>query len=218
MGKQHSKNNKRRTTTKKIKSRYFYDNTIHIIEVDPQNIKIKTTIGTLQQDGINGTYYNLKGKEIYGVAIQDNKPLEKNSYVTNYNGYKRATIYYNGKEIKQKSIYNAKTEIQDNIKWAISGTELYPYYNPKKEGFIGQYADILRKTNHTAIGYNKNKIYLMVATNQTLDNFRKNILNSKVAFEGIINLDGGGSTQMRYQGKGIIVSSRKLNHYIAIEE
>ena len=114
-------------------------------------------------------------------------------------------------------VYNAKAEIKEPIKWAISGISLYPTYDPKAEGFVGVYADVLRATKHTAIGYKGTKIYL-IATDKaiTLENFRKNLLNSSLAFDGLINLDGGGSTQMNFNGKKIISSARPLNHAVRV--
>lgn len=114
-------------------------------------------------------------------------------------------------------VYNAKAEIKEPIKWAISGVSLYPTYDPKSEGFVGAYADVLRVTKHTAIGYKGNKIYLIATDNAiTLENFRKKLLNSEIAFDGLINLDGGGSTQMNFNGKKIISSVRPLNHTVRV--
>lgn len=171
----------------------------------------------MQDSGVNGTFYRIGGSEIYGIAIQNGKPLEENSYVSNFSGYKRGTIYFDGAQVHHQMVYNAKTEIKEQIKWAISGVSLYPTYDPKSEGFVGAYADVLRATKHTAIGYKGNKIYL-IATDKTmtLENFRKNLLNSAIAFDGLINLDGGGSTQMNFNGKKIITSVRPLNHAVRV--
>ena len=177
----------------------------------------KTPLRPLSVDGINGTFYNLRGKEIYGLAMQDGKEIETNSYVTNFQGLKRGVIYFDGNHPHRAMVYNAKTEIKSAIKWAISGISLYPIYDPKAEGFTGVYADVLRATKHTALGFKGDKVYL-IASNKalTLENFRNGLLNSKIAFDGLINLDGGGSTQMTFGGKKIISSSRVLNHVIKV--
>lgn len=189
-----------------------------IIETTPDNIRIeKTSLKPLAVDGINGTFYNLKGSEIYGLAMQDGKEIETNSYVTNFDGLKRGVIYFDGDKLHHAMVYNAKTEIKDNIKWAISGISLYPVYNPKAEGFVGAYADVLRATKHTAIGFKGNKVYLIASDKSlTLDEFRRGLLNSKIAFDGLINLDGGGSTQMNFGGKKVISSVRSLNHCVRL--
>lgn len=189
-----------------------------VIETTADNIRVeKTSLKPLSVNGINGTFYNLKGSEIYGLAMQDGKEIETNSYVTNFQGLKRGVIYFDGNKLHHAMIYNAKTEIKDKIKWAISGISLYPTYNPKSEGFVGVYADVLRATKHTAIGFKENKVYL-IASNKalTLENFRNGLLNSAIAFDGLINLDGGGSTQMSFGGKKVISSTRPLNHCIRL--
>lgn len=150
--------------------------------------------------------------------MQDGKPLEVNSFVSNFVGLKRGTIWYDGEKMHQDRIYNTKTEIKTPIKWAISGIMLYPTYNPKIEGFTGRYADVLRRCNHTAIGFKGSKIYLIVGRDLSLLDFRNRILNSKVAFDGLIGLDGGGSSQMKYKGKDILRSSRVLNHGVFLKE
>lgn len=114
-------------------------------------------------------------------------------------------------------VCNAKAEIKTPIKWAISGVSLYPAYDPKAEGFVGAYADVLRETKHTALGYKGNKIYLIASDKAlTLENFRNGLLNSSISFDGLINLDGGGSTQMSFNGKKIISSVRPLNHAVKV--
>ena len=188
------------------------------IETTADNIRIeKTQLKPLNVDGINGTFYNLKGPEIYGLAMQDNKEIETNSYVTNFQGLKRGTIYFDGGKLHHQMVYNAKTEIKNPIKWAISGISLYPIYNPKAEGFTGAYADVLRATKHTVLGFKGNKVYLIASDKAlTLENFRNGLLNSPIAFDGLINLDGGGSTQMTFGGKKLISSVRALNHHIRL--
>ena len=189
-----------------------------VIETTADNIKIeKTSLKPLSVDGINGTFYNLRGSEIYGLAMQDGKEIETNSYVTNFDGLKRGTIYFDGNKMHHAMVYNAKTEIKDKIKWAISGISLYPIYNPKAEGFVGAYADVLRATKHTALGFKENKVYLIASGKSlTLDDFRRGLLNSNLAFDGLINLDGGGSTQMNFGGKKLISSTRSLNHCVRL--
>lgn len=189
-----------------------------VIKTTANNIRIeRTSLKPLSMDGINGTFYNLKGSEIYGLAMQDNKEIETNSYVTNFQGLKRGTIYFNGSKLHHAMVYNARTEIKDFIKWGISGISLYPIYNPRAEGFTGAYADVLRATKHTALGFKGDKVYLIASDKSlTLDDFRKGLLNSRIAFDGLINLDGGGSTQMTFDGKKLISSVRALNHCVRL--
>lgn len=203
-------------------SKYFKSNDLDFIETDADNIEIgkleNTPLSKANKSGINGTFYSIGGNNIFGVAMQDGKPLAVNSFVSNFVGLKRGTIWYDGKKMNVDRIYNTKTEIKTPIKWAISGIMLYPSYNPGLEGFNGKYADVLRRCNHTAIGFKENKIYLIVGKDLSLLDFRNKILNSKVAFDGIIALDGGGSTQMKFKGKDILRSPRVLNHGVFLKE
>ena len=200
------------------KARHFTMGDYEVIETTADNIRIeRTSLKPLSVDGINGTFYNLKGSEIYGLAIQDGKEIETNSYVTNFHGLKRGTIYFDGKKLHHAMIYNAKSEIKDFIKWGISGISLYPTYDPKAEGFTGAYADVLRATKHTALGFKRDRVYLIASDKAlTLDSFRNGLLNSDIAFDGLINLDGGGSTQMSFGGKKLISSVRALNHCVRL--
>ena len=189
-----------------------------VIETTADNIRVeRTSLKPLSVDGINGTFYNLRGKEIYGLAMQDGKEIETNSYLTNFQGLKRGAIYYDGKKLHHDMIYNAKLDIKEFIKWGISGISLYPLYIPRTEGFTGAYADVLRATKHTALGYKGDRVYLIASDKAlTLDNFRNGLLNSSISFDGLINLDGGGSTQMNFGGKKVISSVRALNHHIRL--
>lgn len=114
-------------------------------------------------------------------------------------------------------IYNIRTEVHTDVRWAISGISLYPVWDTKKEGFVGPYVDVLRATAHTAIGFRGKKVYLIASDRKyTLEEFRNRILNSSIGFDGLIALDGGGSTQMNFGGKKLISSVRPLNHVVRL--
>ncbi|WP_127725412.1 phosphodiester glycosidase family protein [Anaerosphaera multitolerans] len=198
---------------------------MHVIETTPEHIKMSLangkTLNLLKKNGMSGTFFwtgSPKDSKLNGghLVMQDNKELNINGHVTNYNGLKRGVLIFDGKNVIFKRIYNIKAEYQGNIKWAIGGLSLYPFYNPTAEGFTGQYADVLKKTNHSAIGVsNGGKIYLISVKNRTVNEFRNDMLNSKLGFKALINLDGGGTTQM-YFDKSIISSTRGLNHFIEV--
>lgn len=200
------------------KARQYSMGDYEIIETTADNVRIeRTSLKPLSVDGINGTFYNLKGSEIYGLAMQDGKEIETNSYVTNFQGLKRGVIYFDGEKLHHAMVYNARTEIKEPIKWGISGISLYPTYDPKSEGFTGAYADVLRATKHTALGFKGDKVYLIASDKAlTLDSFRNGLLNSSISFDGLISLDGGGSTQMSFGGKKLIPSVRALNHCVRL--
>lgn len=212
--------NKKPTNQPKETSKYFKGNGLDFIETSADNIEIKKvlnqSLSNSKNNGINGTFYATGKPYIYGIAMQDGRPIDTNSFVTTFNGTKRGTIWYDNKRLYVGRVCNTKQEIKTLIKWAVSGLMLYPYYDPAREGFTGKYADVLRKCNHTAIGYKGKTVYLIVGKDLTLLDFRNKILNSKVAFDGLIALDGGGSSQMRFDGKDIMKSTRPLNHCISL--
>lgn len=202
-----------------------------MIETTPDNISMEKaqgkTLSQLKKNGMSGTFF-WTGKPTSlthnggHLVMQDNKPLNENGYVTEYDpSVKRPVLIYDGKNTIFKRLNNIYEEYSGNIKWAIGGgPTLYPngLYNPKNDGFTGAQAGVLGTSNHSAIGYGNNgKIYLISALNLSLDNFRISILNSPLGFKYLINLDGGGTTQMYYD-KSIIDSSRGLNHFIHVKE
>lgn len=132
--------------------------------------------------------------------------------------FKRGTILFTDGILKCERIYNIKDEVKTKIDWAISGIMLYPSYNPVLEGFTKPYDDVLRATSHTAIGFKGNKVYLIASDKSlSMKAFRDGLLNSRIAFDGLIALDGGGSTQLNYGGAGI-KSNRKVGSIISIKE
>lgn len=199
------------------KSSYSLNNGLHTIKAKAKNIKISLANGKpLLKNGINGGFFNVSnpgGKDsCWGIAMQDNKPLNINSYVSNYEGKYRGTLIFDGEKVTFKRIYNIKSEWKGNVKWAISGFSMKPTYAPKEEGILD---DVLRKTNHSAIGFEKDNIYLFAMENIMFSAFRTEIFNQYPKLEGLIGLDGGGSTQLRHE-KPLIRSTRGLNHFVEV--
>ena len=112
-------------------------------------------------------------------------------------------IYKDGKVDLQKitDVYNIKDF--KNVKLAVGGIGLRNTldntfkYNPAAEGFKGTYADVLRKTNKTVIGYSKitGKVYLLAVRNITHGDLIK-LISTGEEYDIALSLDGGGSTFM----------------------
>ena len=89
------------------------------------------------------------------------------------------------------------------VKFAVGGMTLLPeaMYDAKAESIA---PDVLRYAWHTAIGYNADtdEVYL-ITTNERCDmhGFMQKI--KSVGCTHAVALDGGGSTQMFYKGRGI---------------
>ena len=97
-------------------------------------------------------------------------------------------IYVNDKgEIKAKRcLYSS--EIEEDVVNAIGGVGLHNY-DPKAEGFTGAYADVLRKTYHTALGHD-GKSWLGVYAYGTGEQIRS-LMIDKLKCKVAIMLDGG---------------------------
>lgn len=96
----------------------------------------------------------------------------------------------------KKSISLFEEEIKQ-IDWAISGMGLLSEYAPAVEGYarnkvngkIYDYSDVLRKTNHTAIGVKDGEIYGLYLANMTGQQVNKYC--EKLGLSMAVLLDGG---------------------------
>lgn len=96
--------------------------------------------------------------------------------------------------------------------WGISGVMLLPNYDRYIEDYL---PDIYRQTHHTIIGFDaKNTVYLIVRTNSTMEKLVQVCKDLKLI--GAINLDGGGSSQLNYNGKGF-KSNRIINSAVIVK-
>ena len=82
------------------------------------------------------------------------------------------------------------SELPTGTKWAVGGMGLLGNYDPAAEGFTGAYADVLRKTNHTALGEKGGKLYLIYFANMTAEQINKELREKKICDRAIL-LDGG---------------------------
>lgn len=81
-------------------------------------------------------------------------------------------------------------DLPKDVRWAVGGMGLGKLYAPKEEGFTGQYADVLRKTNHTALGVKNGMVYLIYAKSMTGAEVNT-LCTDKLQLEHAIMLDGG---------------------------
>lgn len=165
---------------------------------------------------INGVYFNpaaaASSKSVWAIAVNEGKPLGENAFTNSYNGYKRGTMaMYTDGQITVEWINNIQ-EYKRPIKWAIGGNALYPAYDLKYENVMD---DIKRKTQHTALAYSKAGTILLIISwlNKTLDEFRADLIR-EFDIHSAINLDGGGSTAMKFGSKVIKDQGRKLNSIV----
>lgn len=206
-------------------TKYYQKGNFHVIETDPLNIRIGFVAGRKMSQlnipyAINGTYFDTPRPQlkesIWQIAVQEGVALGSNAWTNSYKGTKKGTMvcFTDGKVIMDR--FNTLAEIQKlgKVKWAIGGNALYPGYNLKLEGAL---SDIARNTAHTLMAYTKDKKILLLITknNRSLSDARKDLLNTFSLYSAI-NLDGGGSTAMKANGKIIKDQGRKLSTIVSI--
>ena len=84
----------------------------------------------------------------------------------------------------------ASASLLDNVVWAVGGMGLLGNYNPAAEGFIRAFSDVLRKTNHTVLGYKGGMLYGVYCKNMTAQQVNA-LCRNKLKLEYAIMLDGG---------------------------
>ena len=77
-----------------------------------------------------------------------------------------------------------------DVVWAVGGLGLLGNYNPAAEGFTGRFADVLRKTNHTALGYKGGMLYGVYCRSMTAQQVNA-LCRDKLKLEYAVMLDGG---------------------------
>lgn len=106
-------------------------------------------------------------------------------------------IYYKDGSFAVKRWIAIPSAELNNIRWAISGVGLLDMYNPAVEGYARfqkngktyDYSDVLRRTNHTAIGVKGGQVYGLYLANMT--GAEVNAYCKKQGMQYAIMLDGG---------------------------
>ena len=76
------------------------------------------------------------------------------------------------------------------VVWAVGGMGLLGNYNPAAEGFTGAYSDVLRKTNHTVLGYKGGLLYGVYCKAMTAQQVNA-FCRDKLKLTSAVMLDGG---------------------------
>ena len=78
----------------------------------------------------------------------------------------------------------------DNVVWAVGGMGLLGGYDPELDGFTGVYSDVLRKTNHTVLGYKGGLLYGVYCRSMTAQQINA-LCRDKLKLDYAVMLDGG---------------------------
>lgn len=76
------------------------------------------------------------------------------------------------------------------VVWAVGGMGLLGGYDPELDGFTGVYSDVLRKTNHTVLGYKGGMLYGVYCRSMTAQQVNA-FVRDKLKLDYAIMLDGG---------------------------
>lgn len=87
-------------------------------------------------------------------------------------------------------VSSADALTHSGVVWAVGGMGLLGNYNPAAEGFTGAYSDVLRKTNHTALGYKGGMLYGVYCRSMTAQQVNA-LCRDKLKLEYAVMLDGG---------------------------
>ena len=106
-------------------------------------------------------------------------------------------IYYKDGTLAVKRLVSIPAAELQQVQWAISGVGLLDMHNPSKEGYVRfqrngktyDYSDVLRRTNHTAIGVKSGKVYGFYLSSMT--GAEVNAYCKKQGLQHAIMLDGG---------------------------
>jgi len=173
----------------------------------------------------NGTFFwHINSKEKYSTSIlyADGKLYQA---AANHLPYPQSVyIVYKNDIVDLKLIKNISELNLDKIRLVIGGVGIRNIfdstfkYSPASEGFKGVYADVLRRSNKTFIGYNKrlNKQYLLVLKNVTMAEAISIMTDNSTgeAYDIILMVDGGGSTTMRANNETVLMGDGRKIHNI----
>lgn len=206
--------------------------TTHIARVDPMQLDISMQNTSIEntpfENGVNGTFFwytDSTRKQTYpnGILIKDGVIIQNaatHAEKSDRSCPQSVLIIYKDGKVEIKRIKYASIELKDtlsSIRLAIGGLGLISRYkySPATEGFYTPFADVLRSTVKTFIGYKKseNLIYIMIRPDSTHDRIIQSCQN--LGLDLAISLDGGGSSSLKID-KAIKVpgDGRKINNYL----
>lgn len=93
--------------------------------------------------------------------------------------------------------------------WAVGGMGLLELYDPAAEGFTGAYSDVLRKTDHTVLGYKGGMLYGVYCRSKSAQQVNA-FVRDKLRLEMAVMLDGGHVAAIRAANDRINTSQRQL--------
>ena len=184
-------------------TRYYIEGTTHVVEIDPRNIfHIETqsaTNKTSYANFVNSLFFMPQANGIMfpqGIAVNAGEIL---SNCATHNKPVATLIVKGWNQVELKYIDDISKE--SNVWFAVSGYGIYPEITAEKEGFVGNFSDVLRKTNRPIIGYRKADNKIVIAVRAESDAERAHITAKNLGLDFAISLDAGGSTTLKVNGE-----------------
>ena len=142
---------------------------------------------------MSGGFTAPSGVKPCSMLIDDGQVLwGRACHANTWDGEKpEGVLYYTNQGKLGTRVVRLASELDDlDIKWAIGGLTMLPYFNAEAEGFVGRFSDVFRYTAHNAIGYDRYGNIIGVYHNRcTLQTFRQKCKN--IGLVEAISLDGG---------------------------
>lgn len=143
---------------------------------------------------INGSF--LSGKTPCSILIADGWVYYGASCHSYYNKPESVLYRLQDGAVGIKRVKNS-AELPFGVKWAIGGLGLLDFYNPELEGFCKctdgykteDFSDVLRRTNHSVVGYKNGYFYQILCLNKTAKEVNKFV--KLLGLQYAIMLDGG---------------------------
>lgn len=148
-------------------------------DIDPLNLS-----GRLQENSISGSF-SWQGAPC-SILVRGGKVVRGMSchYPT-----PESVLYKTTDGAVRIDRVSSAAELGDVV-WAVGGMGLLGGYDPELDGFTGVYSDVLRKTNHTVLGYKGGMLYGVYCRSMTAQQVNA-FCRDKLKLEYAVMLDGG---------------------------
>lgn len=162
--------------------------------------------GALPANCISGSFSD--GYQPCSVLIQDGKAVCWSAchYPT------PETVIYRTKDGKVycKRVSHISDDLPlADVRWAVGGMGLLGYFDPTAEGFTGRFSDVLRRTDHTLLGYKYGMLYGVYCRSMTAAQVNA-FARDKLKLEMAIMLDGGHIAAIHSACNKINTTQRQL--------
>lgn len=205
------------------KSEQFNIGNASIIKTKAENLEIKVlgkSLNKTNYSGVSGPIYDTQTAPVSSpnacvfIAVSNGKAISENAKFNGYNAPPRATIYLREDGRLGTKQVKSISDLPKDIMFAVGGFMVKPYMDFANEKIP---SGVNYKTGHIYVGFDKdNNIYLIAKPYHTIPEIVPTL--DKLGIISCVVLDGGGSTQMKYDGKNLFETSRAINTAIVLKE